>query len=160
MSVTFSPAMDTTVPHVVTCICGEWTTGVVYPSYDMARMMLKDLKPSCSDLYCDYAYAVPEVSEPEVQMSNSNAFMLLSLLGLALSEDFSDYCSGSIPAEDFLGRVLLAQGLNPADAGSDTIVVGNMVDCGRPEGYTDAKLDAMREVADWAIANKREIVWG
>lgn len=152
--------MDATVPHVITCICGAWSSGVVYPSYDMARMMLKEVKPACADIYCDYAYALPQVVEPEVQMSNSNAVSLFDVLAIGVGEDFSDRCSGSLPAEDFLGRVLIAQGLNPTDAGSDTIAVGNFVDCGRPEGYIDSKLDSMRQVAEWAVANERNIVWG
>lgn len=160
MSVTFSPAMDTAVAHVITCICGEWNNGVEYPSFEMAHMVAKGMKPECGDPYCDYVSVEPAVAEPEVQMSNSNAVGLLDILGIRVGEDFSDRCCGSLSAEDFLGRVLLAQGLNPADAGSDTIAIGNMVDCGRPAGYTDAKLDAMREVAQWALANKREIAWG
>ena len=160
MSVTFSPAMDTAVSHIITCICGEWSNGVVYPSFEMAHMVAKGMKPACGDVYCDYVSVQPADTEPEVQMSNSNAAGLLEVLGLAVGEDFSDYCCGSLTAEDFLGRVLLAQGLNPADAGSDTITVGNIVDCGRPAGYTYAKLDAMREVADWAISHNRKIVWG
>lgn len=160
MSVTFSPAMDSTVPHIITCICGEWTNGVIYPSFEMAHMVARGLKPACGDVYCDYSYVQAETLEPEVQMSNHNASTLLDVLGINVGADFSDRCSGNLSAEDFLGRVLIAQGINPTDEGSATITVGNMVDCGRPAGYTDAKLDAMREVAEWAIVNKREIVWG
>ena len=160
MSVTFSPVMDSTVPHVLVCICGEWSNGVMYPSSEMAHMVAKGMKPECGDVYCDYVYVEPAVAEPEVQMSNANAVTLLDVLGVQVGEDFSDRCSGSLSAEDFLGRVLIAQGLNPSDAGSDTITDGNAVYCGRAVGYTDAKLDSMRQVAEWAVANERQIVWG
>lgn len=160
MSVTFSPSMDSSVSYVLACVCGEWSNGVVYPSFEIANMMRKDMQVSCNDPYCGYVYVEPAVSEPEVQMSNSNAVVLLDVLGINVGEDFSERCSGSMPANDFLGRVLLAQGLNPTDAGSDTITVGNIVDCGRFEGYTDVKLEAMRGLADWSILNNRDIVWG
>lgn len=160
MSVTFSPSMDTNVAHVLVCMCGEWNSGVVYPSFEMAHMMHKEVQSSCTDPYCDYLYVEAAIAEPEVQMSNSNAVQLLDVLGIGVDSNFSDRCSGVLSAEDFLGRVLIAQGVNPSDAGTETITVGNMVDCGRPEGYIDAKLDAMRGVAEWAIANGRTITWG
>lgn len=162
MSVTFAPEFVSNVEHKTTCACGAWVGGV-YPTFDDAHFAVSalNIKPACDDVYCnDYTYVEPAVEVPEVQMSNSNAASLLGVLGLAVGEDFSDYCTGSLSAEDFLGRVLLAQGLNPADAGSDTIAVGNMVDCGRPAGYTDAKLDAMREVAKYASERCLTIQWG
>lgn len=160
MSVTFSPTMDSTVPHILTCICGEWSNGVVYPSFEMAYMIAQGMKPECGDIYCNHVYVEAADAEPEVQMSNGNAVTLLDVLGIDMGADFSERCSGVLSAEDFLGRVLIAQGLNPSDAGSDTIQVDNVVACGRPAGYTDAKLEAMREVAEWAIVNNRQVTWG
>lgn len=162
MSVTFSPAMRTDIPHTITCLCGEWTQGVQYDSYEDAWAMSKSVISACVDEYCDkeYVYATPITPEPEVQMSNGNAVTILDVLGIQVGEDFSDRCSGSMDASDMMGRILMAQALNPADAGSVTIAVGNIVACGRPEGYTDAKLSALIEVVKFAEVNNLPVVWG
>lgn len=162
MSVTFAPTFRSDIPHTITCLCGEWTQGVQYDSYEDAWAMSKSVTSSCADEYCDkeYVYPTPISAEPEVQMSNSNAATLLEVLGLAEGEDFSDYCTGSVDAIDFKGRILMAQALNPADEGTDTIALGNMVDCGRPFGYTDSKLSGLMEVAEFALANNLKVVWG
>lgn len=162
MSVTFSPEFVNNVEHKTTCLCGEWVGGV-YPTFDDAHFAVKalNIKPECSDVYCaDYVCVEQAVPAPEVQMSNMNASELLDILGIRVGEDFSDRCTGSLSAEDFLGRVLVAQGLNPEDAGVPSVTVGNMVDCGRPAGYTDAKLDAMREVAKYASERCLTVQWG
>lgn len=160
MSVTFSPTMEANAPHTISCLCGGWSNNVVYPSYSMAYMMVKEVKSECADVYCDYVFAEPVNSEPEVQMSNVNATLILDVLGVNPEADFSDRCTGTLSAEDFLGRVLIAQGVNPSDEGTDSIKTGIMVTFGRPEGYTDMKLSAMRELAEWSIVNGRDIVWG
>lgn len=162
MSVTFSPAVRLDIPHTLTCMCGEWTQGVQYDSHADAWEMSKSVTSGCSDEYCDdtYVYPVSIVPEPEVQMSNGNAVTILDVLGIKVGEDFSDRCSGSISVEDMKGRILMAQAINPTDEGSATIAVGNVVDCGRPEGYTDGKLFSLLEVVEFAEANNVDIVWG
>lgn len=162
MSVTFSPAFRTNIPHTLACACGVWTVGVQYDSFEDAWAMAKETLNGCSDVYCkmEQVYAIPVVSEPEVQMSNGNAITILDVLGIQVGEEFSDRCSGSMSASDMRGRILMAQALNPTDEGSDTITVGNMVDFGRPEGYTDSKLSALIEVVEFAERNNVNITWG
>ena len=54
-------------------------------------------------------------SSEEFNCSNLNASGLLDLLGIQVGEAFEERCCGSMSAEDFLGRVLIAQAINPAD---------------------------------------------
>lgn len=162
MSVTFAPEFVSNVEHKITCMCGEWVGGT-YPSWEEARsaMLTSGMKSECGDPYCYQSATVePAVAVPEVQMSNSNAVTLLSVLGLASGEDFSDYCTGAISAENLLGRILIAQAVNPADEGTDAFSEGNMVYCGRSEGYTEAKLSQLAEVAEYASQRCLTIQWG
>jgi hypothetical protein len=161
MSVSFYPAIEENVAHIITCICEETNFNTVYATRTEAYEAKKNplLKSNCGDIYCDYLYVKPAVFEPEVNMSNSNANDLLDVLGLAVGEDFSDYCAGSITAEGFLGRVLLAKGVAPVSPARLPEKDGIMVYGGRAEGYVQEKLEQLQEVADWAIANKREIIW-
>ena len=90
-------------------------------------------------------------------MANGNAIVLLEALGL-LGEVIDgpvgpvpDAC-GSMDAESFLGRVLATEVLSVGDPGTETEALveegcATMVMCGRPEGYVDTKLAALREVA-------------
>lgn len=72
---------------------------------------------------------------------------------------------GSMSARDFLGRVLVAQAVNPADAGlaSTESTAGSgmtIVSCGRSEGYSDHRLGQLREVAEFGVDRGRDIQWG
>lgn len=100
---------------------------------------------------------------PGINVSNSNAAALLEVLGLPTNpwdtpEGF-EYPTG----QDFLGRVLLALGLVPADAGVPAHAPNperpNFIDCGRREGYLQERLGQLRELADYAIAHNRRIDW-
>jgi hypothetical protein len=87
---------------------------------------------------------------PTVNLANDNATLILELLGLAAD----DRC-GSLPADDFAGRVLVARGLNPTDPGRPPVehtgaAGAVVVDCGRRVGYVDEVLDRLRTVADHA----------
>lgn len=162
MSVSFYPAIENNVPHIITCICGEWSYNnrAEFPDRESAyAVKATGIKPTCEDIYCEYAYVQPAVAEPEVNMANGNAADLLDVLGLAEGEDFSDYCVGSLKAEDFLGRVLIAKGVAPVSPARLPERDGIMIYGGRQEGYVQEKLDLLQEVAEWAIANKREVVW-
>ena len=117
--------------------------------------------------------SAPEAEELEVNMSNSNAAVVCATLGIDLEE--WGWC-GSLPAADFLGRVLIAPAVSPVDAGVPahrlqpgdsagvfgTVVEGGptFIECGRREGYTQERLDQLRELADWAIAHNAEISFG
>lgn len=72
---------------------------------------------------------------------------------------------GSMPAQDFLGRVLVAQAVNPADAGVPARVMpseggATMIDCGRREGYSEDRLGQLHELAEFAVSRGRTIQWG
>lgn len=105
---------------------------------------------------------VPAAEELAVNTSNSNAFRVCETLGIDLEAE--GWC-GSLPAEDFLGRVLVALAIEPADAGRPATVDAapgraTFIDCGRPEGYVEERLGWLRELADWAVANGAEISFG
>lgn len=109
---------------------------------------------------------------PEVHVSNANAHYLLGLLGLIDTDTeapvplmFScDDMSGSCGAEDFLGRVLVAQGLGGHDVGRPAQDLSQktgptITDCGRNEGYGDERLEQLAEVARWAQREGRAVQW-
>jgi hypothetical protein len=163
MSVSFYPAIDDSVAHIITCICEETKFDTTYPdrASAYAAKTSGDLKPNCGDAYCEYLYVNPAIAEPEVNMSNSNAYDLMDVLGLIPEEgNFDDVCVGSMKAEDFLGRVVVARGLAPVSPERLPEQDGIMIYAGRREGYVQERLEQLQEVADWAIANKREVVWG
>lgn len=115
---------------------------------------------------------IPAAEELSVNMSNSNAARVCGSLGIDL--DKLGWC-GSMPAEDFLGRVLVALAIEPADEGvpSHRLLPGDsagifgtvqeggpaFIECGRREGYTQERLGQLRELADWAVANGAEIAF-
>jgi hypothetical protein len=108
-------------------------------------------------------FIVPEVAEPEVNCANLNAEEVLALLGI--EGDFHDICVGSLPAEDFKGRVLLALALAPEDLGRPAEPIGHAVfgigiRAPRPAGYIQDNLAGLLEVADLALSKGVEVCWG
>lgn len=89
-----------------------------------------------------------------IDMNNSNASAVLDALGY--SEPY-----GEEDAEFFLGRVLLALAVAPADAGlpatgTDT----RFIDCGRPAGYVQMRLEELHALAQYAATAGLLITWG
>ncbi|MEW1639334.1 hypothetical protein AB0469_35430 [Streptomyces sp. NPDC093801] len=80
-----------------------------------------------------------DIESESVNMANSNAARVLEVLGF-------DELAGDADAEDFLGRVLVALALAPVDAGRPSTAEGNFIDCGRTAGYTQRRLDELREL--------------
>ena len=93
---------------------------------------------------------------PSVNMANGNAAQVLDLLGLA------EECYGELPAEDILGRVLVAQGLlgvaTDDEQGRPEVRDGNWIECGRRPGYLAEKLAELHEIATWA-RERHAVVW-
>lgn len=104
--------------------------------------------------------------------ANGNAPGVLEALGLPLGEDGDHY--GDVTAEDFLGRVLLALAITPADPGipatsrdisdgfGDQPILtagGRWHDMGRRPGYLQAKLGELHELAAWAAPQGLRIAW-
>ena len=128
-----------------------------------------------------YNKTTQSFSEAEVNLSNLNASGLLDLLGVQVGEAFEERCCGSMSADDLLGRVLIAQAINPADeglpvykmtgaeAGNHSGLLGGLLDGvaqaeaegrpgpsiwfgGRSAGYYDQRLVWSRELADEVIS--------
>ncbi|MDG4792066.1 hypothetical protein O7626_40330 [Micromonospora sp. WMMD1102] len=103
-------------------------------------------------------FAPATVGGPTVNMANGNAAQVLDLLGLT-----NDGC-GELAAEDFLGRVLLAQALSDV-ATDDTrglparIEGTNWIDCGRRPGYLAERLTQLHEIASWARERNAVVMW-
>jgi hypothetical protein len=107
------------------------------------------------------------LTTPELNMSNVNAREILATLGL---QDDDDLC-GETSADDFMGRVLMALAVAPADAGMPTYddstynedgsrIGAQYIRCGRVENYTQIKLTELHEIAEWAQRNETTVSWG
>ena len=128
-----------------------------------------------------YNQTTKAFSEQEFNCSNHNAQTLLDVLGIQVGESFEERCLGEMSAQDFLGRVLVAQAIMPkdegmparklsgADAEGYSGLLGSMLsglaeaeaegksgptiwDAGRPAGYYDQRLVWCRELADEVIS--------
>jgi len=162
MSVSFSPSVNTHVEFKITCLCGaveNSTAMTVFPDYVSASKVFEQGGYVCDDPYC-YVFVDAFNSEPEVNLSNGNAVHLLDVLGIQVGEDFSERCVGSMSAQDMLGRVLIALAVSPVSAEVPSYAEGNIIYGGRPEGYMQDKLESIRDVAVFAHANGRKVVWG
>ena len=99
----------------------------------------------------------PVYDAPVIQMSNTNAARLLDSLGYG--EPDSELF-GSAPAAEFLGRILIALALEPADEGRPTVTEGNVVMCGTEVGYIQKRLQQLHALASWSVDHNTEIHWG
>lgn len=153
MSVTFSSWPPSPV-LTVELLCWESTKDPLPSTDTTAFADAAKHTTTCSECA---AYGGPIVQlnrvVSDVNLSNTNAAALLTVLGF-------EELSGSATAEDFLGRVLVAEAINPPDEGRPTVVEGNVTYCGTSAGYTEKRLTQLRELADWANQNSSEITWG
>ena len=103
--------------------------------------------------------------ELSVNMANANAAVVLDALGFAEDVAAGDLC-GSVPAQDFLGRVLTGFGLAPTDPGRPaTEDIGEhgarFIDCGRAPGYVQDRLGQLQALAEAAVADPQVVItWG
>ena len=116
---------------------------------------------TCADMDM-YVLRLEDNASPEVNVSNRNAKHVLSVLGFG--EVAPDALYGGVSASDMLGRILMAEAVNPSDEGTATTVDGGegtatVVDCGRHEGYTEDFLASLRSVVEFAAQHGREVVW-
>ena len=165
MSVTFYPTLQEALTRVA-CACAAVVAPTLYASAGEAYSASQDgsiaAQVVCGDELCA-AYpliCLPVEVTPEVNVSNVNAVQILDVLGILVGESFSDRCSGIMSAEDFLGRVLIADAVQLEDAGVPAVQTGNLVECGREEGYLNARISELRPVAEYAAAHQLEICWG
>jgi hypothetical protein len=154
LSVTFAAEQDT-VQFQLTCSCGEVKLSQVFDTYQEAMDVYPSVVSTCDDEYCRAwpvrAEAVT-ADELELNLSNANAYYVLDSLGL------EDLC-GSLSAEDFLGRILLAEAIAPKDEGMPAYTEGILTHCGREEGYLGDKLALLREIASQAHSKGLQVVW-
>jgi hypothetical protein len=159
MSVTFTVHPLPEATHVeISTWCNRPTVAVA-PEH--AQAVADEHTDSCAECA---AYDGPLLTAlypfDEVNLANGNAGEVLSLLGY----DGEDLYIGTADAEDLLGRLLLAEALLAESAarpyreqrqsGQPT-----MVDLGRPAGYVNQRISQLADLASWAAANRREIVW-
>lgn len=181
MSVSFFASIEgnVVIPSFVECGCGSFRSQVFASRSEAYEAMTAGkVASTCADDYCvGMADLFVSDDEPEANLSNANAVEMLDYLGIQVGVEFSERCVGSLPAEDFKGRVLMAMALVPADEGVPAHKVGagsemagfagemaraghpNVWDCGRPAGYNQAKLGYLLEVAEYALEQGREVVW-
>lgn len=173
MSVTFGTAIDPTAPVVWFIECADGLRRDAWEgSWDEAGDRVEAHPFGCLDENCrEYGASLTTVHDgPEVNVSNANARLVLEALGLPFEDG-----SGGLDAEDFLGRVLMALAVAPADAGvpqhrlvpGESTIFGTVtehgatfIDCGRREGYLQERLVQLEEVARHAIGKGREVSWG
>jgi hypothetical protein len=185
MSITFSPRPGAPTGFRVGCSC-ETNQGPVFGTYADAEEWYSTRQvPNAETLAgCEYAgqegfcevdipfiKAVYAEEAPRLNVANGNAILLLEALGLLgevrdtpFGPVAMDAC-GSLPADQFLGRVLAAEVMSVGDPGMprETFKVEagpTIVGWGRRVGYVDEKLTVLREIALWAQAHNVEVVWG
>lgn len=156
MSVTFYVELPVQ-GYTLQCSCGDAQSGV-FGTYADARAHLDAGNTLvCGDDFCAaYPTSVSAVqaNAPEVNLSNVNARHILGVLGY----ETEDLC-GSATADDLLGRILIAQAINPTDEGIPAVQEGNIVDCGRPEGYTDERLLILHDIVRAAEEHSARVLW-
>lgn len=100
----------------------------------------------------------------EINVSNSNACDILEFLGLGATPgtDPYDALCGSILAKDLevlCRRKLMALSVKALDQGLPTRVEGNVIHCGRAEGYLTEKVIALLSLAKGRKSEEDMISW-
>lgn len=143
------------------CACGQ-LGGEIFATFEEAEAnCLSESRPFCGDEICAQYPCTLDTEDNTlfVNVSNQNAAVLLDTLGIMVNEPWEDRCVGSMEAIDFLSRILIGQAVSPVDAGIPATQNGIVVDMGRPEGYVDARLVELEEVAHFAIERGVKIYW-
>lgn len=159
MSVTFHPNVTPTASHrTIRYWCDTPTTTVTVSESGSEAGLHNTVCGECSSYG---GVLVDDVHEfTEVNLANANAYRVLTLLGY---DGHETYC-GHATADDFLGRLLVADGLlETSDARASTTTRGEkgatLIDLGEPEGYLNEKIRLLIELANWAKANGSGISW-
>lgn len=157
-------------------------------TWERARELVVAHALTCQDSLCEY-YG-PDIDEVfvdavhadlHVNVNAQNAADLFALLGLPTTNSDGEFGVGESAADDFLGRVLLAQGIAPADAGTDARTLtsadrddphvasplralaaagfSNLVMCAREPGALDMLLVRLAALATAARQEGRRITW-
>ncbi|MFD0857163.1 hypothetical protein ACFQ07_33475 [Actinomadura adrarensis] len=110
---------------------------------------------------------------PELNLNNGNAAEVLALLGFTTE----DMWGCEAPAEDFLGRILMARALldvstddehgRPAYTDNGESLRGlfgdgfqaEVIHGGRWPGYFADRLASLQEIAEWAYSHHADVRW-
>jgi hypothetical protein len=155
----FSPAED--------CVGGLPTTAASYAQALDIRHEHVAQCPECDAWGCYTVADFDTNGTPEVNLANTNARLILDILDIACDDED---LAGSMDAEDFLGRVLVAAAMrDDHEAGvADEVLVpvrpdgtwgATWVDCGTPDNYVPDRLVALEEVALAARSLGRDVTW-
>ncbi|WP_431983809.1 hypothetical protein [Streptomyces qinglanensis] len=175
MSLSFFPGRRVTVAHVVTCGCpaaterapryGAWVDADAEAARASAAAGREPL-PGCEmpDICPQYPLHAEEIDAdgpaPEVNTHNGTARLLLPLLELSVTdEDGQGDPYGTLPAPDFLGRVLTALALTPPDPGARGRA-GRFSTGGRAPGHLQRRLHDLHHLAQWCQQHDRPVTWG
>ncbi len=133
-----------------------------FASRDDANVAIAEHQGSCTEcsVYRPFVEVMTDVDDiPEVNVSNTNARMILSIAGLDEEELF-----GSMEADEFLGYIMvsLAQERDHSPVAPLTYAGQGptIIDCGLPAGYTEQRLGELADLAIQAKNKGRRIVWG
>lgn len=174
MSVTFYPSHSPVVGYKFECHCG--VVGAEFETYEGAYGFLDSYKKDpwqldgCTDDLCpEYPQILPVhdgAHHEGVNLTGLNAADVLRVLGLIQPGQDADVLLpevetvGERPAEDFLGRIMIAQAVAPESAEQIAHTEGGRWHVsGRDAGYIQRTLDQLAEVADWAAKHERTVCW-
>jgi hypothetical protein len=169
MSVTFQVEQAETGLFTFSCIANQSEKYPAFASREEAAFAAEIHKSVCEDCveynYC-YAQVQYDVDE-SVNLSNNNASMVMSLMGLSNEELW-----GSMDAENFLGYVLTALWEERDNSAVETLVMpkakndegievgATIVYGGLSENYVEDKLVVLSNLATLAKSMGRKVVWG
>lgn len=134
-------------------------------AYDAEHERLGEWPDWCvTGMYVSPVYAE---QSPEVGLSQGNGEEMLRTLGVAPAgyvDPMEFPYAGSMPADEFLGRVLTALALDPGDPGRPSSVErgaggATLIDCGRAVGYRAEVLNRLHELAEWAREREFPVCW-
>lgn len=111
----------------------------------------------------------------DANFSNVNAVRIAESLGFRLDPDHDGDLFGEMDAAKFLGHVLVALAIAPADEGmpafelspGDSAGIFGVVQEGGPRfiqgarrpGYLQDRLRELHALAEWAVANNQPVQW-
>jgi hypothetical protein len=171
MSVQFTAEHRQAVGFAVTCGCAPATEqAALLGSYDEAARAASDADladvrsplPGCvlPDI-CPHSPLLvepfdPDGPVPDVDVNEANARRLLTVLGLHSTEEEA---WGQLPADLFLGRVLVALAVAPQDPGAPWTHSGRHHGGGRAARHLQRRLLELHDLAQWCARNGRAIAW-
>lgn len=159
MSVTFAPVNPGAVKQVEIMFSCNKKSDVLSPAPENFHFIADSHSIGC--LVCQNsggAFCNIDYEGGSMNISNGNAVTILEALGL--ESNFESGLFGTVPAEDFLGRVLMAIAIAPEDEGRPTFQDHSITFCGTEPGYLQTRLAKLHEIALWAVENKTEVSWG